>query len=261
MKLPFPALHAIAFSILTPPALPAQEAEEVKTRISILAIGDPPQPRYIFRDDRRHLLETPVTEYPPAEVLVREKRGKAESFKPVPLGLNSPTGYITYRGEPTLLLFRQEETGGRSQFARIALPALRDDLTLFLLRNPDSKSWEREPKVYYFDNGLSAFPNDCARLINLSSFPVRASINQATPIEIISGGSKLVSIPRSEQGILTYRMAAMVEGQLYPLVDTATTTMPDTRFNLIVYNADSGDRRSPVNLTSYFERPPQKDTE
>jgi hypothetical protein len=48
---------------------------------------------------------------------------------------------------------------------------------------------------------------------------------------------------------------------LYPLVDTATTTMPDTRFNLIVYNTDSGNPRTPVDIASYFERPPQKDHE
>jgi hypothetical protein len=238
-----------------------EKAEEIQTRISLLAIGDPPQPRFEFRDDRRHLLETPAGDSPPGEVLVRQKKGKEEWFKAVPLGLNSPTGYITYRGEKNLVLFREDAEKRRSEFARIALPPLRDDLTLLLLRDRASKSWEKEPRVYYFDNSLSAFPNDSVRLINLSSVPVRARINEGTAFELAAGGHKIVGIPRKDQGILGYRIAAVVDGQLYPLVDTATTTMPDTRFNLIVYNTDSGNPRTPVDIASYFERPPQKDHE
>lgn len=264
MKIPFFSLISSGLASLAITPLLAQEAgeeEAVKTRISILAIGDPPQPRFEFRDDRRHLLETPVSDYPPGEVLVRQKKGKEESFKAVPLGLNSPTGYITYRGEQTLILFREDAEKKRSEFARIALPLLRDDLTLLLLRDPASKSWEKEPKVYYFDNSLTAFPNDSVRVINLSSVAVRARINQTAAFDLAAGGHKVVGIPRADQGILGYRIAAVADGQLFPLVDTATTTMPDTRFNLIVYNTDSGNRRSPVDIASYHERAPQKDPE
>ena len=255
-------ITGLAFLAISPMlAQEAGEETEVQTRISILAIGDPPQPRFEFRDDRRHLLETPVSDYPPGEVLVRQMKGKEESFKAVPLGLNSPTGTITYRGERNLVLFREDAGKKRSEFARIALPQLRDDLTLLLLRDPASKSWEKEPRVYYFDNSLTAFPNDSVRVINLSSVAVRTRINEGTAFELAAGGHKVVGIPRKDQGILGYRIAAVADGQLFPLVDTATTTMPDTRFNLIVYNSDSGNRRSPVDIASYHERPPQKEPE
>jgi hypothetical protein len=259
MKILPATLIASWFTAMAALPLPAQEDSEIQTRISILAIGDPPQPRFEFRDDRRHLLETPVSEYPPAEVLVREKRGNKESFKAVQLGLNSPTGYITYRGERNLILFREDAGKTRSEFASIALPELRDDLTLLLLRNRGSKSWEKEPKVYYFDNSQAAFPNDSLRMINLSSVPIRARINEGTVFELAAGGKKVVRIPRTDQGIVGYQIAAVADGRLHPLIDTATTTMPDTRFNLIIYNSDSGNRRMPVDIASYFERPPLKD--
>ena len=253
-------LASLPWALAAVPSV-AQEAEEIQTRISLLAIGDPPQPRFEFRDDRRHLLETPASDSPPGEVLVRQKKGKEESFKAVPLGLNSPTGYITYRGERNLVLFREDADKKRSEFARIALPELRDDLTLLLLRNRASKSWEKEPMVYYFDNSLTAFPNDSVRVINLSSLAIRARINDGTAFDLAAGGHKIIGIPRKDQGILSYRIAAVADGTLFPLVDTATTTMPDTRFNLIVYATSPGNPRTPVDIASYFERPPQKEQE
>ncbi|MFM7181399.1 MAG: hypothetical protein ACKO2G_08050 [Verrucomicrobiales bacterium] len=260
-SVPFIASLLTALAAIPSLAQDGEKVEEVQTRISILAIGDAPQPRFEFRDDRRHLLETPAADSPPGEVLVRQKKGKEESFNAVPLGLNSPTGYITYRGERNLVLFREDAAKKRYEFARIALPEMRDDLTLLLLRNRTSKSWEKEPRVYYFDNGLGAFPNDSVRVINLSAVTVRARINEGTTFDLAAGGHKIIGIPRKDQGILSYRVAAVAEEKIFPLVDTATTTMPDTRFNLIVYATDSGNPRTPVDIASYFERPPQKDVE
>ena len=257
---PFSILATIVLILAAPHAV-AEKPEEVKIRISLLAIGDPPQPRYAIRDDRRHLLDTPVSDYPPAEVLVREKRGDNESFKAVPLGLNSPTGYVSYRGERKLILFRNDQGPDRAEFASIDLPELRDDLTIFLVRNRSSKTWEHSPQVHAFDNGLAAFPNDSVRVINLSPVAVRAQINDGSVIEIAANRVSIVRIPRKDQGVLTYRMAAAHDGKVLPLIDTATTTMPDTRFNLVVYPSDSATARAPVNIASYFERPPQKDAE
>jgi hypothetical protein len=243
-------------------ATPAQQpSDRVETRISVLAIGDPPQPRYVIRDDRRHLLDTAPAEHPPAEVVVREKRGEKESFKTIPLGLNSPTGYVTYRGERKLVLFREDHGGERGEFANITLPDLRNDLAVFLLRNRKTKSWAETPDIHYFDNGLVAFPKDSVRLVNLSTIPVRAQINQGGVFQLAAGRSSVVRIPHAHQGILSYRIAAVVGEQVHPLIDTATTTMPDARFNLIVYNSDSAHARMPVDIASYFERPPQSHQE
>jgi hypothetical protein len=249
------ALLAVSFAALTSAEAQTGKSELTKKRISVLAIGDPPQPRFVIRDDRRHLLDTAPSDHPPAEILVREKRGGNESFKAVPLGLNSPTGYITYRGEPKLVLLRENGSGERDEFANIALPDLRNDLTIFLLRNRTTKSWASSPSVHYFDNGLEAFPNDSVRLVNLSTVPIRAQINDARVFPLEVGRSTIVRIPRQDQGILSYRIAALVDEKVHPLIDTATTTMPETRFNLIIYNSDGDGAQRPVNIASYFERP------
>lgn len=237
------------------------EPEEIETRISVLAIGDAPQPRFVFRDDRRHLLDTPASEHPPGEVLVREKRGGDESFKAVPLGLNSPTGTITYRGERNLILYREDGENGRSEFAKIALPELRDDLTILLLRNRTSKSWDKAPLAHFYDNGFTAFPKDSVRVINLSTVPVIARINEKNSFQLAAGRSSVVRIPREDQGILSYRLAAVLGEEMLLLMDTATTTMPNTRFNLIIYNSDAEGKRMPVDVASYFERPVQEAAE
>lgn len=255
------ATAALCIAAVSTPVLRAQDAERVETRISLLAIGDPPQPRYEIRDDFRHLVEGATGDHPPPEVVVREKRGERESFQTVPLGLNTPTGYVTYRGERSLVLLREDAEGGRSEFATLAIPPLRADLTIFLLRNRRSNSWAEAPDARFFDNGFDAFPKDSVRLVNLSTVPIRAQVNDDRVRQINAGQSALVRIPREDQGILTYRIAAVVENEIVPLIDTATTTMPDTRFNLVVYDSDGSDARAPVNIAQYFERPPQVDSE
>jgi hypothetical protein len=261
MKHPLIPIASAVLAATISMAAHAQQAERVETRISLLAIGDPPQPRYEIRDDRRHLLETAAADYPPPQVVVREKNGEREAFKTVPLGLNTPTGYVTYRGERNLVLLREDEEGGRSEFASLTIPPLRNDLTIFLMRNRRSNSWAEAPDARFFDNGLEAFPNDSVRLINLSTVPIRAQVNDGRVRQINAGQSAVVRIPRSDQGVLSYRVAAVVEDEVFPLIDTATTTMPDTRFNLITYNSDGSDARMPVNITQYFERPQQADSE
>lgn len=255
------ALPMIAASIAVATSFPApaQEAgktELVEKRISLLAIGNPPEPRYVIREDRRHLLDTAAAESPPGEVMVREKSGETESFKGVPLGLNSPTGYITYKGERKLVLFREANGGDRSEFASLTLPELKGDLAVFLTRNRKNKSWESEPEIHYFDNSLEAFPKDSVRLINLSAVIARAQINDGRVFQIDAGRSAVVRIPRKDQGVLTYRIAGVAGDKVHPLIDTANTTMPDTRLNIIVYNCDSADARMVVDVASYFERPP-----
>ncbi len=254
-------LFTTCLAVLTATQTPAQQPDRVEARISLLAIGDPPQPRYVIRDDRRHLLDTAMAEHPPAEVVVREKRGDEESYKAVPLGLNSPTGTIPYRGERKLVLMREDSGGERSEFASLTLPELQNDFAIFLLRNRKAKSWAAAPDVHYFDNGLAAFPKDSVRLVNLSAIPIRAQINDGRVLQINVGRSTVVRIPRKDQGILNYRIAAVAKETIIPLIDTATTTMPDTRFNIIVYNSDSAHARMPVDIASYFERPPQRETE
>lgn len=249
------AFFAAGFVLLTSADAETGKSDPVEKHISVLAIGDPPQPRFVIRDDRRHLLDTAPSDHPPAEILVREKRGKNESFKTLPLGLNSPTGYITYRGERNLVLLRQDSGGDRSEFANIALPELRNDLTILLLRDRKTKSWATPPMVHYFDNGIEAFPNNSVRLVNLSTVPIRAQVNNDRVIQLNVGRSTIVPIPARDQGILSYRIAAVVDDKIHPLIDTATTTMPDNRFNLITYNSDGSDAQMPINIASYFERP------
>ncbi|MEX1115302.1 MAG: hypothetical protein WEB53_08625 [Akkermansiaceae bacterium] len=261
MKILAISILATCVALLTAVSSQAQQVEKVEKRISLLAIGNPPQPRYLIRGDRRHLLDNAATEHPPAEVMVREKRGGKESFKGVPLGLNSPTGYITYHGERELVLFREDSGKDRLEFARLTLPDLTSDLAIFLLRNRKTKSWESEPDVHYFDNGLTAFPNDSVRLVNLSTIPVRTQINDGRFFQLEVGRSTVVRIPRQDQGVLTYRIAVLVDDKIHPLIDTSNTTMPDTRFNIIVYNSDSADSRMVVDVASYFERPPLKNPE
>jgi hypothetical protein len=261
MKLPLIPIASVLVGAGITIAAHADNAEKIETRISLLAIGDPPQPRYEIRGDRRHLLETAAADYPPPQVLVHEKNGKREAFKTVPLSLNTPTGYVTYRGERTLVLLREEPDSTRSEFASLILPPLRNDLTVLLLRDRRTKSWATPPEARFFDNGFEAFPNDSVRLINLSTVPIRAQVNDGSVRQIKAGQSVIIRIPRADQGILSYRIAALVENEVFPLIDTATTTMPDTRFNLITYNSDNAEIRTPVNIAQYFERPPQADVE
>lgn len=237
------------------------DEEEVQTRISVLAIGDPPLPRYEMRNDMRHVLETPAAEHPPGRLYVRNRDRDGESFKELTLGINIPMGYITYRGQRKLVLYRDDGDSGKTEFTSLELPELRDDLTVFLLRERRSRSWLQRPTVRYFDNSQAAFPNDSVRLINLSSVPVLASINGDQPRRLAAGRSVVVRIPRQEQGVLAYKVAAEIEEQLQPLLDSAITTMPDTRFNLVIYDSDGAHARSPVNIAFYFERTPELNSE
>lgn len=231
--------------------------EEIETRISVVAIGDPPLPGYEMRGGLRHVFDTPVSEHPPSVIYVRQKGGDNGPFKPVSLGMNIPTGYITYRGERKLVLYGEGKDAEKSEFASIEIPELRDDLTIMFVRDHVSKSWDKAPRIHAFDNSLVAFPNDSVRVINLSRVPIRASINQDHVFQLAVGRSKVIRIPRVDQGILSYAAVAVVGKELLPLIDTATTTMPDTRFNLVIYDSDGAHARKPVNLTFYFERPPE----
>lgn len=252
-------IYLLGIGLLIPGSLQAKDEpeEEIETRISVLAIGDPPLPSYEMRDGLRHVFDTAVSEYPPAVIHVRQKGGDNGPFQPVSLGMNIPTGYITYRGERKLVLYREGKDAKKSEFTRIEIPKLRDDLTLLLVRDRASKSWDKAPRVHAFDNGFVAFPKDSVRVINLSSVPTRARINEQEVFQLAPGRSTVVRIPRADQGILSYRLAAVLGKELLPLADTATTTMPDTRFNLIIYNSDGLHARKPVNIAFYFERTPE----
>ncbi|MEO5916321.1 MAG: hypothetical protein ABIS50_18935 [Luteolibacter sp.] len=226
-------------------------------RISLLAVGDPPQPHFDVTTEKRTLQETPASDYPPSKVFLRDRSEKEKAFKEVSLGLNAATGYVVYKGESTLNLYRGETGDEKGLYASLPIPELHADMTIMLTRNTSKKSWETDPKARFFDNSLTSFPQDSARYVNLSSVPIRV-VNGKDPVfEIAPGGFRVVPLQRSEQGILAYRIAAAVDAKIFPIADTATTYTPDTRINLVAYNADGENKTQPVKVIRFFERPPQ----
>ncbi|MES2922009.1 MAG: hypothetical protein V4819_10695 [Verrucomicrobiota bacterium] len=264
MKLPSIAIPVLLLSATClvaqeKPASPAPDKPMLAApiRISLLAIGDPPQPRFSIAADGRRFEDGPPADYPPGTVFVRDKSEKESDFKEISLGLNAATGYVTYKGESTLNLYRAKAEDAKNLYASLPIPQLNADMTIMLTRNASKKSWETEPKARFFDNSLTSFPLDSARFVNLSTVSIRVVVGSEPVFEILPGAARVVRLQRSEQGILSYRIAAALDGKIFPLADTATTYTPDTRINLVAYNADGEDRSQPVKIIRYFERPPQ----
>jgi len=98
-------------------------------------------------------------------------------------------------------------------------------------------------------------------VMNFTRLPIRVEA-MGKVFDLQSQATQLVQLPHAEQGILTYRAAALVNEQIVPLVDTATTYPADTRVNLVAYEADGKDKRQPVKVMLYTELPykdPAKD--
>lgn len=250
---------ALCLLLILAPGLVAQEqTDSPPIRISLVAVGDPPQPKFIVRGDKRELVENSAADYPPGKLLVKEKNSKGEKFKELTLGLNTPTGYVTYQGEPVMNLYRADQGAApTTPYVSFPIPKLNVDMTILLTRDRRKDSWESGPIAKFLDNSLQSFPNDSVRYINLSAVPVRIVSGTEKIFELKPGEVKIINLPRSIQGVLSYKIAASVDGRIFPLSDSATTYTPDSRINLIAYNADGVDRAQLVKIARFFERPPE----
>lgn len=249
---------ALGIGLLAGSASAQQSGEQPKIdlsrlRVSIIAIGDSPTPSFKMEGGKRSLIEVPESEYPPNPLYVEDKKEK--KLKPLSMGMNTPGDPIKHPGTSELELFEKKGADAPPQsFIKVALPPVNEDLTIFVVRNPSTKSWRSTPIPRVYRNGLAAFPLNSARLINFSRLPIRAEV-MGKVIDVAPMGTSIVPLPKSEQGTMPYKAAAMSNNQVLPLANTAMSYTPDSRINLVAYESDGTEKRQPVKFMTYFELP------
>jgi len=245
-----------AYPVLGDPAAPGGKPGGGGARISLVPIGDVPEPKYdLTPDGKRVFKETPESETPPLLLYYREG-GK---LTPLNLGLNSPAATIRYDGAPELSLFATPKAGAEP-FIKVAIPATKEDTTVFMVRNPETKSWRKAPLVKVYENGLKSFPKNSLRILNFSKVPItfQAMKGEATDVPASTPAADvphLVPLPPAEQGILQYKITTRGEGAPVVIAETATTYPADARINLVAYDVDGDDKTKPVKIVVYFELP------
>lgn len=245
--------------------LQAQEkpaASKSEVRISLLAIGDLPPIKYIATAKGPVWVEPPKEDFPPPLLYVKDSSKDGGFFK-LQLGLNTPMPPITHPGGKVMRLFEDKDAAVATEdpsapkdcYLNVPLPDAKVDLTVFLVRNPGSKSWRTTPKSYAFMSDLVTFPPDCVRVINFSSFPVRAKVAGAVLDLGPAGGDSSVKIAKvaCKDHVLTYQIGAVIKGQPVVLANTATSFYDSSRLNMAVYAGDGKGSDGQLQLCTFQE--------
>lgn len=256
--------------------LPAQDkpAEEKpatgknEVRISLLAVGDLPPIEYLDTDKGPVWVEPQKEDFPPPILYVKAS-SKGGGFAQLQLGLNTPMPPIKHPGGNVMRIFEdkdaalagQQDPAAKESYLNVPLPDAKVDLTVFLVRNPDSKSWRTPPKSYAFKSDLVTFPPDCVRLINFTSHPVRAKISDAVVSLGPAGGDSSVKIVKaaSKDHVISYQIGAVIKGEPVMLANTATSFYDGTRLNMAVYMGDGKGAAGHPRFCKFQEPAPQKE--
>lgn len=220
--------------------------------ISLLAIGDRPEITLTATKTGDFYNKPPESEVPPGKLFVKDKN----EFKVFVLGLNTPVNPISHPGNTELKLYMDQSEVNDSKkeaYIKIPLPKEKVDLTVFLLRNPESGNWRTKPRALPFKNDLVSFPLNATRVINFSSTAIRVKIG-ASIFDLGASESRIVAYPTASQGILEYKIGTKAKEGFQQIADSANSYFPGTRMNLIVYDSDGKKRRAPVEHTIFMER-------
>lgn len=246
------------------PAAPDEGDKVPKVRVSLLAIGDLPPILYKATAKGPVWIEPPKADFPPPLLYVGNK-DKEGGFDKLNVGLNTPMAAIEHPGGKVLKIFedkadalaKEAETAAKAGYLTVPLPAEKVDLTVFLLRNPGSKSWRTTPKSFAFKNDPVSFPPDSVRVVNFSSHPVRASIaGEVVDLSPLGRPTsmKILGVANAQR-VLKYQLGAILDGKPLVLADTATSFYPGTRLNMIIYDGDSKESGGAIKFCSFSEMP------
>ena len=234
-------------------------AKSKPTRVALVAVGDPPDPDFEIKNDRRYLKETATSEYPPTLLYVPKLKTQGKP-DPIVMGLNLPGRQLEIHGTNTLQLMEAVQTGDQisyKEWTTIKLPVVNEDLTAFLYRSKPGASWRDSPKVLVLNNSLVAFPPRHIRVVNLSNKVVAYQLDGAEPFAVQPSEFKI--LPTTKPDYCSYSVA-FSQGEEWVTIAShqAATLQGDARVNLVAYDTDSNSPRNtvPVRLQSFYELPP-----
>ena len=229
--------------------------------VSLVAVGDPPDPGFTIANSRRVLADIADSEYPPTLLHVpkAENKGKPD---PITLGLNLPGQPLKLK--PTTSLRLMEAIPGGEEitykdWTTVKLPAGLDDLSVFLYRSSPRASWRKSPNAVVLNNNLLSFPARHIRLINFSEKQIAFQIEKSPAIHLAAKQVKIV--PAGSAKYCTYSVAYKDGEEVRIIAQHQACTMHgDTRVNLVAYDTDSATSpargQGPVNLKCFYELPP-----
>lgn len=259
--LPFAWIAAYSIAV---PAAPAQESakpdakKETFLRVNLLPVGDFPVTGAIIVNDRPVVIMPKPSELIPNPVFLK----KGKDYLPLNIGLNAPSAPVRRPIGSTLDIMTRKDDGNYDGYVTVTLPEGKEDTTVFLLRNKESRSWLDTPRTIVFKNGVESFPLGSARLINFSTVSLRATVNDKD--YIVPPKSFKVIADLAKQGgetYCTYAIVAKIGERNLTLANTAVAFDAPSRMNLLMYDRDGkseirqeGDDR-PVKIVKYFELP------
>ncbi|MEO5716362.1 MAG: hypothetical protein ABIT37_22975 [Luteolibacter sp.] len=236
---------------------PADSKSE-DVHIALLAVGDRPEITLTTTVEKGSTYDKPPeSELPPGQLFVKEKN----AFKAFPLELNTPMEAVKHPGGTELRLFSSESEAGdpdpkKEPYAKIPLPQEKTSLTVFLLRNPTTKSWKTKPQAFPFKNDPQSFPSNTTRVINFSTAPIRVKLGEID-FYLIPQTSRIVPYPTASNGVFEYKVIARIDGQIIPVADFSQSYYTETRMNMVFYDADGKVPKQPVEHIIYMEIPQQ----
>jgi hypothetical protein len=177
-------------------------------------------------------------------------------FKVCVLVLNTPVDPISHPGNTELNLYMDKSDANDSKkeaYIKIPLPKEKVDLTIFLLRNPESGNWRIKPRAVPFKNDVVTFPLNATRVINFSKAAIRVKVGAST-FDLGVSESRIVPYPTVSQGTLEYKLGTKTKEGFLLFAESADSYYPGTRMNLVIYDSDGKKRRGPVEYVSFFER-------
>lgn len=244
----------MAQNSVPPTQVPSQKKEEPK-KISLIALGSPPMPKFTIKDGKRQLEDMKDDGgYPPQALFV--KNGK--EFAIVPIALNTATQAFNFPKTNTALeLFRLKGEGEGAQYEAFlkfgALPEFANFTVLVCRKTPQS-SWYDAPRTCLLKNDLEAFPLRSVRAVNLSSTAVGVRIAGEWK-KIGQGQTLLIPISGSDDFIVYDALFVAKDGKNTPLARSqALRVLAEDRTNLVFYDNDGPEMSErPVKLLNYPE--------
>lgn len=246
-----------AFGQAPEPAPAQTQAEKDKSKkISLIAFGTPPMPRFVIKGGMRELVDIKDDGSFPPQVLFLQKGKEMIS---VPLALNSATKPFDLPAtSSTLELLRRTGSGEDARYHSFlnfgALPEFQD-LTVLICRRSPKVSWHESPKIRILKNDLEAFPLRTIRAVNLSSAEVGIRV-EGIWTKIRSGASMLIPMNSGKDFVVYDAASQGKDGETIPLARSQTLrVLPEDRANLIFYDNDGIDQPDrPIKLLSYSEQ-------
>lgn len=236
--------------VLGQEAAPDKVEDEAPRWLRLLPVGDAPPFRHEVVDGMMVELPPPPGSIPPRRVRVGALDSEEQPVL-LKLGLLSPR--LVVRGVKAPVLSAAPGTPVRP-WKNLELPPEATSALAVLIRGPQDKSWE-SPLAIVLDDGLEAFPNGAARVVNASPYPLRVvlgterhTIDPAkTRIMQLPAGRDLDNVP------LVLEVAAG-GGSWTRVYDSALTQNRNERTNVVVYRSDGVKKRRPAKVLVVRDR-------